>query len=154
MTKKAEKQAEYADALKQLRKLFKPGARVAVVLKHVSRSGMSRSIAVLASEGGRVFDASWLVARLGFTFDQHNGGVKVGGCGMDMGFHLVYSMSRMMYPKGFGLVMTKEGARNVRPQSAAHAARLVSRGYVSRGRNGDTSGWDNDGGYALRSEWV
>jgi len=32
---------------------------------------------------------------------------------------------------------------------------LVAKGWeFIGGRNGDTSGWDDDGGYALKSEWI
>ena len=34
------------------------------------------------------------------------------------------------------------------------AAQAVARGAVFRGRNGDKSGWDDDGGYALNHRWL
>jgi hypothetical protein len=36
---------------------------------------------------------------MGDSWDDR-GGIKVGGCGMDMGFHLVYNLGRTLYPKG------------------------------------------------------
>jgi hypothetical protein len=39
-----------------------------------------------------------MVARaIGWKFDQVHGGVKVDGAGMDMGFHLVYTLSQVLY---------------------------------------------------------
>jgi hypothetical protein len=56
---------------------------------------MQRSISVVLNDE----DLSYWVARAtGEKIDQTNGGVKVGGCGMDMGFHLVYNLSRTLYP--------------------------------------------------------
>jgi hypothetical protein len=53
-------------------------------------------------------DMIWLdgyIARAGIfrmtKRDSHPEGLKVSGCGMDMGFHVVYETSRAMYPKGF-----------------------------------------------------
>jgi hypothetical protein len=34
------------------------------------------------------------------------------------------------------------------------AAKAVEKGFKFYGRNGDASGWDADGGYALRQEWM
>ena len=30
-------------------------------------------------------------------------GVKVGGCGMDMGFHLIYNLSSVLYKDGYAI---------------------------------------------------
>lgn len=51
-----------------------------------------------------------------------------------------------------GLVAALE-SKNANFAKAA-AARAVAKGYTFRGRNGDASGWDPDGGYALRKEWL
>ena len=56
------------------------------------------------------------------------GGLVVGGCGMDMGFHVVYSLGRVLWPKGFKV--------------------------NGIGRNGDISGHDKDGGYRLVHQWL
>lgn len=110
-----------------LRRLFKPGDDVATVLAHVSKSGMRRSIKVLAvNESGEIIDVSWVVATVvGRSFDRKNGGVICNGCGMDMGFDLIYAMRRSLWPEG-----TPE------PHST---------------RNGEP---DRDGGYALKQYWV
>lgn len=100
MSKASEKKAAQQQAAEYLRTLFPPGATVATVLLHASRSGMSRSIGVLAVKDGEIRDVSWAVARvLDWRFDRDRGGVKVRGCGMDMGFHLVYELSATLYPR-------------------------------------------------------
>lgn len=106
---KAQK-AEKAEAIAQLREWIKPGDTVYTILDHVSRSGMSRQIRVvlLACEDGRPTDLhpNWAVGKaLGLSHGKRNGreldSLTVGGCGMDMGFHLVYSLSSVLYGDGY-----------------------------------------------------
>lgn len=69
-------------------------------LKHVSSSGMSRDMKILAAVDGEILDVTWYVAKLGIgTLKERNGQrvLRVGGCGMDMGFHVVYSVSSILY---------------------------------------------------------
>ncbi|ROR95499.1 hypothetical protein EDD28_0052 [Salana multivorans] len=88
-------------AVEYLRGLYPLGATVTTALHHVSRSGMTRSIAVIAVVDGGPVDVSWAVAHaVGRRLDPEHGGVKVGGIGMDMGFHLAYSLARALYPDG------------------------------------------------------
>ena len=108
---KAEK-AERATAAKaHLRKLFPKGSTAYTVVTHVARSGMSRRIMVLAPtlttrHGKRVrtiFDASYRVADL-LSYRVHDsGGLIVGGCGMDMGFAVVYELAQALYGDGYAL---------------------------------------------------
>jgi hypothetical protein len=68
------------------------------MVKHVTRSGMSRSISSLAIVNGEPFVLDYRISRiLDWPTDQSNGGVKVSGVGMDMGFHLVYTLSSVIY---------------------------------------------------------
>lgn len=130
-------QAERDQAIAQLREWIKPGDTVYTILDHVSASGMSRAIRVvlLHCKDGKAIDLhpNYSIGKaLGLRHWKRNGHTQdaliVGGCGMDMGFHLVYSLGRVLFPEGFKV----EG----------------------RGRNGDTSGWDKDGGYALNHRWL
>lgn len=116
-------------AREKLRKWLPVGSTAYTILRHVSGSGMTRRISVLVPLDGGILDVSGFVATaLDYRRHERDGGVIVGGCGMDMGYHLVYCLSRSLYPDGF----TVEGA----------------------GRNGDTSGHDKDGGYALKHRWI
>ena len=88
------KEAERQDAIRQLKELIKPGDTVKTILRHVSRSGMTRAISPVVDGE----DISWLVARTGsYRFNQKHGGLTVGGCGMDMGFALIYELSYTLY---------------------------------------------------------
>lgn len=155
MNKKAQ---DRADAIEYLRSILNPGDRITCTVLHVSASGMSRSIMLqvpVADIDGtlRVQDISWRVAdAIGERFDGKRGGVIMTGCGMNMCFAAVYNLGRVLFPDGFGLVGERQppmSLKKVRATSRQHAARLIRAGYKFRGRNGDASGWDNDGGYAL-----
>lgn len=69
-------------------------------LKHVSSSGMSRDMKVLAVVEGEIVDVTFYAGKLGIgTIKERNGQrvLRVGGCGMDMGFQVVYSISASLY---------------------------------------------------------
>lgn len=158
MPSKTEKAELRQNAIARLRDMLKPGDSITCTVLHVASSGMSRTIMMQIAiiEDGRpvVRDISWMVAAaIGARFDDRRGGVIMGGLGMYMRFHAVYNLGRVLFPGGFGIAGTNTDASGRvtkrRPSSAASAARMVKAGYKFRGRNGDTSGWDSDGGYAL-----
>lgn len=67
-------------------------------VKHVSKSGMTRNIAVYAIYDNEIINVSYYAAKLlGWSMAKNDNSVRVGGCGMDMGFHLVYTISRVLY---------------------------------------------------------
>ena len=119
---------------------LKPDDKVYTILRHVSRSGMSRRISTIyikkvqtgdiAEEwNGEPLDITPAVSRLlDYPRNYPHDGMRVDGCGMDMGFEVVYNLGRVLFPDGFKV----DGI----------------------GRNGDRSGWDKDGGYALKQEWL
>ncbi len=131
---KAEGERRY---LKQTRArllaMLAPNDRVYTCLRNVSSSGMSRRISVHiitatdASEGKPyIRDISHLVADLtGFRLAKHGDGLQIGGCGMDMGFHVVYQLGQAMWPEG---TPEPHGTRNGEP--------------------------DRAGGYALKQQWL
>lgn len=155
---KAEKE-ERDQALATLREALKPGDTVCTILKHVSRSGMLREIQCIVTDkrDGQLWDITYFVARVTDNSIGPHYGVRVQGCGMDMGFATVYNLSRCLYPDGFGHVMYKSptSKTGTLPRTKAEAEKLYAKGYRAReGRNGDRSGWDYDGGYALTQAWL
>lgn len=101
-----------------------PGATVYTTVDHVSRSGMMRHISCYVVNDGRIVNITRTVSDLiGWPQHKDRNGLMVSGCGMDMCFHVVYTLGRCMFPGG-----TKEphGTRNGQP--------------------------DTDGGYALKME--
>lgn len=120
---------EQQEAIKALRKTLKAGDTVYTVLRHVSSSGMSRRIDLYTMKKNKPVGLTYYTAKaLGYTRHPEKDGLTVGGCGMDMGFSVVYNLGRVLFPKGFKVKGT--------------------------GRNSDTSGHDNDGGYALEQRWL
>lgn len=120
---------EMEEAIERLTGILKAGDTVYTILRHVSRSGMLRAISPILIREGEPLDLTHYVAKaLGLKIDRNNYGVKVGGCGMDMGFHLVYNLSRTIFPNGF---KTWEGYWRNEP-----------------------SDFDSDGGYALKQKWL
>lgn len=66
-------------------------------LNHVSASGMSRSISLKINIEGELNDITFFAARvLGDKIDAKNGGIKITGCGMDMGFALYDNLMHVM----------------------------------------------------------
>lgn len=131
-----------AEAVETLSKMLKPGDTVFTVLRSVSRSGMSREIGLLVPTNGNgdrpgFFHPNYSASVLtGNRQNKAGDGVKVSGCGMDMGFHLVYAISRRLWPNGFKCI--GEGCPS--NDHSNHADRENTQ--------------HSDGGYALRHEWV
>lgn len=157
--------AERAESLENLRKWLKLGVTVNCHLDHVSSSGMTRHIrfSVATIEAGEV-RFIWLnfhIARLLGYRKAKRDGLIVTGCGMDMGFSVVYNLSRALFPDGFGVlgrlaedVPAYSDYDGTRPTTRGEAALMASKGWHFYGRNGDKSGWDDDGGYALKHRWL
>jgi hypothetical protein len=100
---------------------------------------MQREIS-LFTEGMRCLD--WYAERVLQMRRGKRDGLVVGGCGMDMGWHIIYNLGRALFPDGHTCT-----GRNEYPSpcpSNDHS-------------NGDRSyepHQHSDGGYALRSRWI
>lgn len=126
--------SERTEAIERLREWIKPGDTVTTVMLNRSRSGMQRTIEAMICRDGEVQAIGWAVARaLDWRFDRNRGGVKVNGCGMDMGFHLVYTLSSVLFPDGY---------------VPAEAGKDYGRNGVAATQR------DPDGGYALTHRWL
>lgn len=137
---------EREDAIKRLREIVKAGDTLYTVLRSVSSSGMSRGIDVYALQAidGKVqkYWLSYLVAKAcGFPFNEKRDCLRIGGCGMDMGFHVVYTLSRVLFPDGAyctGQNCPSNDHFNGMPRPEEATASIVHK----------------DGGYTLRHEWI
>jgi hypothetical protein len=131
-------QTERDDAIARLREWLKPGDTVYTILRHCSRSGMARVIELVTIKDNEpIFLGYNASLALGITYDQKRDGVKVGGTGMDMGFHLVYTLSSTLWPDGFECI----------------GCSCTSNDHF----NGDrdyTPHHHTDGGYALKQRWL
>ena len=91
------------------------GSNVYTAVRHVSRSGMTRIISAHVVMDGELHNIGFLAAAaIGAKFDNDRGGVKLEGCGMDMTFHLVYSLSRALFPEGHECTGNNIGDERVR----------------------------------------
>lgn len=139
------------EAITQLRSFLKPGMTIYTVLCHRSSSGMSRSISLVIpkrcyrdeypvdADGAVLGNAKpkrkqfleiasldyWAAQAMGYRIDDKHGGLRMQGCGMDMGFQLVYQLGATLWPNG---TKKPHGRRNGQPDSA--------------------------GGYALKHRWL
>lgn len=97
------KQAELEEKKNRLRELCPPGSTIYTELNHVSQSGMFRVISLYVMVDNEPINISYTAAPLleGWS-DKHNG-CKASGCGMDMGFHLVYELSYQLHKNGYAL---------------------------------------------------
>lgn len=124
--KKAGEWAMREQAKDHLRTMLRPGKTVYTILNHKNASGTSRSISLVIVHNGEIEKLDyWIVQAKGEHIDSKHGGIKVNGGGMDMGFHLVYNLGRMLWPEG---TKVAHGTRNGEP--------------------------DHDGGYALSHSWL
>jgi hypothetical protein len=101
MTKKEEKALDVAYAREQLLTHYlSEGDTVYTVLRSVSSSGMSRTISLKVAKEGKILDLTYYASiLLDWPLVEVNGSraLRVGGCGMDMGFHTVYTLSSILF---------------------------------------------------------
>ena len=101
ISKKAQKALDVQDAKKQLLAHYvSEGSTVYTVLRSVSSSGMSRTLSLKVAKDGKILDLTYYAGTvLDWPIVEVNGSraLRVGGCGMDMGFHTVYSLSRALF---------------------------------------------------------
>ena len=93
----------------ELRKLINPGDTIYTMIKHVSRSGMYRVIDLYVMKNNKPYRISGIASDLLEGYDMRHEGCKASGCGMDMGFHLVYNLSYTLYPDYDCLITDKSG---------------------------------------------
>lgn len=114
-----------AQVLTEAKRKIKPGQKIYCTLRHVSSSGMSRRISLHTVHKGELIPLDHTAAILTGRTLSDKGGIVCNGCGMDMGFDLVYSLGYAIWPKG---TPKAHGTRNGEP--------------------------DRDGGYALKHSWI
>lgn len=125
---------EVSESLEHLRKWAPPGTTVYTVLRRVSRSGMSRLIDLYVIRANKPVWLSFSAARvLGYPQDHRSGALKVGGCGMDMGFHLVNSLSYKIHGR----------------ESRGDGVKPEAEGRLFTPRRGHFQA-----GYSLKHEWI
>lgn len=147
--------ADQSSALVTLHDLIKPGQTVYTNLKHVSSSGMSRRISLhIEDSDGEMFDITWLAARALNENLTSDGSIRVGGCGMDMGFSLVYNLGYAMFRGSGGVPCT--GSNGYTPTGRkTKVNRCQSNDHVNPGDPAYRKGRvHSDSGYAFNQVWL
>lgn len=147
---------QIATAREQLA-FLKPGDVIQTQVRlNVSSSGMTREIGAYVArldDDGRPYiaDLSWPVAVLTGQRLSDRGSVVVGGVGMDMGAHLIYSLGRALYPDGVPCTgsngSTKSGRRS-------KVNTCQSNDHTNGDRAYSKSKTHRDSGYAFRQAWL
>lgn len=91
-------------AEEMLRRFCPAGSKIKGVVTNVARSGMSRSIRFFVVSDGEMQEITGYICTLGIAgavFTRH--GARVPGCGMDMIFHTIHSLSYRLYNDGYAL---------------------------------------------------
>ena len=103
-TKRMQNPEAIQNAKEMLAKFAPAGTTVYTKVLHVAKSGMSREIALYVVHNGEIVEISaWVAYVAGFSFNRDRFAVKVGGCGMDMCFHVVYTLANKLYSDGYAL---------------------------------------------------
>lgn len=154
MVKVTEREREESAAI--LRTLYPVGSTVPMRVEYVSRNGMRRHISVWhRSDKGTWSNASRMVAEVvGMPLNGRGDALVVDGCGMDMCFHLVYSLSRGLYRQGVPCTGHRytgkagNGRYVYRCRSNEHVNPGEDRDMYRRGRRHTDGGYALDYGYA------
>jgi hypothetical protein len=106
MSKKSVAIEEKNNAIESLRKILPENTTVYTIVTKVSSSGMSRRIKLYIvdseRENPRIRQITYLVSKA-IGWPANDLGILVSGCGMDMGFHTVYTLGSIINRNGYHL---------------------------------------------------
>lgn len=130
------KQAQ--EAIEDLRSSLSPGDTLYTIRRHTSPSGMYRVVDVYIFRDNVPLRLTWAIAQaVDCRYDTKHEGIGVGGCGMDVGFEIVYNLGRVLFHGNF---------------------QCIGRDCPSNDHtNGDrdyTPHQHSDAGYALLQRWL
>lgn len=102
LTKAAAKELEQNESIERLLKLFAGDTKPVIytINRHTSASGMSRDISLIYANSAGLTNITYSAAlALGWPLSEKSGNraIRVGGTGMDMGFHTVYTLSSVLF---------------------------------------------------------
>jgi hypothetical protein len=139
VTKAEQTRRDKTEAIEKLRKFLPPGSTLYTVLRHVSRSGMLRHIdAYTFVDGIKLYLSGYIATAVGYS-RTHDGALKANGCGMDMGYEVMYNTARTIYGDSFPCT----GGDKCPSNDHNNGDREYTKGKPH-----------SDGGYSLRHEWI
>jgi len=145
--------SEQAEMRDRLRAMLRPGTKIYTKVNHVSSSGMARWISAYVVDGDEISDITAMVARAGIAkrSGKTHDGVKLDGCGMDMGVALVYAIGRALYADGAPCTGHPHTERRANGRTVLGCA---SNDHVNGEREYRRGRKHSDGGYAFRQRWI
>lgn len=103
-TNASAKKSEHEEALEYLKEQIKPGDTVYTILRHVSKSGMSRLIDLYLIKGNQPFRITCRTAEaLRVPYDRRREAVRIGGVGTDVGYATVHNLGCALFNNGYAL---------------------------------------------------
>jgi hypothetical protein len=151
---------EIAEAFDRLRKWIKPGDTVYTILDSVSRSGMSRHIRVqlIQCDAGKpvVLHPNHAVSRVLGYRQAPRDGLVVGGCGMDMGYHIVHSLGYALFGQEaeHGEGEAANALRRAIYEADRHYWHQHAENKAAPNWNKPGKWWFGASGYALKHQWL
>lgn len=148
-------QLEQIDAVLDLHEILKPGDTIYTTLRHVSRSGMQRVIDVNVIRDNEPRWIGYTVAKaLGDRFDDRKQGIVVGGCGMDMGFHIVHNLGYRLYGQQVREGTDRESVKLRKQLLEADKFYFTQGGTPAPDPTRPGQVWFGGAGYAFKHRWL
>ena len=98
------KTQEHFEAYDYFKTNLKKNDTIYCMIKHVSQSGMSRHISFFYIRNNEPrFITPRISDFLDYKMNKYHDAIVVGGCGMDMGFHLIYTLSKILFNDGYAI---------------------------------------------------
>lgn len=98
LTKKEVQAQEVMEATEKLMEMLEKSKHtVYTQIHYVSSSGMTRGISCYIAIDSEIINIDWYLVKLGLFKYHSKGGLKTTGCGMDMAFDMVYTLSSKLY---------------------------------------------------------
>lgn len=89
--------SEQAKALEFLRQFLRKGTKIYTLLRHVSAAGTRRHIDLYVVKQNEPIRITWSAAvMLDWAYSKRWEALQVDGCGMDMGYHAVHTLSALI----------------------------------------------------------
>ncbi len=140
---------DVAEVTHELRERFRPGSTAGTALRHVSRSGMRRAINVYDLTDAAAYLSPRVAVAADLDWSDRYEAITVDGCGMDMGFSIVYSLSGALY--GYASDGRTRRMQPAVPLTPTERRRLTAWRKQERDRY---HGANTSGAYAISQRWI
>ena len=98
-----EKKHIVEEAKLRLDNLINKGDTIYSIVKHTSTSDRTRSIAFYIVKDNEIMDITWYISQA-FDYPMHkSGGLNISGSSMDLGFHVVETISRIKFNESYAI---------------------------------------------------